>query len=149
MTVRIPVRVADGPQQLNNTAFFQDIYGLDHRFHTDTVPPTVNEDGFHGYAIGSFWFDTITKKLYGLFNNPRGNADWREIGLGGIPGPQGEEGPPGIAGPEGPQGIPGASGAEGIPGLPGADGDIGPPGPKGEDGKDADHTDETASLTTL
>lgn len=49
--------------------------------HTDTVAPTVNEDGGDGYIVGSRWIDTVTDKEYVCTDITLGAAVWVDTSI--------------------------------------------------------------------
>ena len=46
-----------------------------------TSTPVATDDSTQGYAVGSFWYNTQTQKLYVLTNSTASSAVWAEISL--------------------------------------------------------------------
>lgn len=49
--------------------------------YTAITSPTINDDSSAGYAVGSLWIVTATKKTFRCFSASVGAADWEEIGF--------------------------------------------------------------------
>jgi hypothetical protein len=81
MTVYVPQRAAEPIQQKNNSQFFRDLYRLDHRLHTEEADPSGDDDGVHGFEVGSLWVNTLSDTLYVLLDNRKGAAIWVPLGF--------------------------------------------------------------------
>lgn len=45
--------------------------------------PTVNDDGFNGYGVGSYWYDTTNDKAYVCLDDTTAAAVWKETTASG------------------------------------------------------------------